>query len=73
MSLVTWCHADFQTWMTLIAPHLLPSSGWSANDSLRKLPPNRVDAALFRSRTKSRRENENKVDGDDNEVKQYNA
>ncbi|XP_043189739.1 tubulin polyglutamylase complex subunit 2-like isoform X2 [Amphibalanus amphitrite] len=59
-----------KTWMTLIAPHLLPSSGWSVSDSFRTLPPNRVDAALFRSRSKNKKEKEDKVDAESTEGKQ---
>ena len=60
----------FQNWMTLIAPHLLPSSGPAVNDSLRSLAANRVDAALFRTRSKSRKEKEEKTDTECSEVKQ---
>ena len=72
LAVLTLRYGGFQSWMTLIAPHLLPSGGlgWPANDSLRLQPPNRVDAALFRTRSKSRREKENKVDDEGNEVKQ---
>ncbi|XP_037080955.1 tubulin polyglutamylase complex subunit 2-like [Pollicipes pollicipes] len=59
-----------KTWMTLIGPHLLPSSGLPLNDSFRTFPVNRVDPALFRTRSKARKDREDKPDNDSGEGKQ---